>query len=129
MTTDIAVIKASENVDWLLWMYGKNEEGVLDSMIASYDQADVLYADGWRTSPFDFETDEQLLNEPGYKDLVEDMAGRLNFILNFENINEEDTLREFIDKYLEIKVRKGARVNTIKQRIRKKLVEEELIEG
>jgi len=116
-----------EHKDYRCWVYSKQDGEVL-SKIVTAEQAQELYKDGWVMTPAEFTDNKELKDNMEFEAMADDMAQRLNFLLNIKECDDSMALHEFAKEFLQLKLHHKLGNRKVKDAIIKKATELGMIE-
>lgn len=117
----------TKHKNYRTWVYNRINNEMI-SKVVSATEAQELYSQGWRLTPAEFTADENLKGVPAFEAMADDMAQRLNFLLNIDECDDIENLREFATMFLMIKIAPKAKIETIRNKIKAKAKKEGFIE-
>lgn len=123
----IANVVAQADPEYRTWIYNRID-GEMQSKVVDINTAQELFDEGWRMSPAEFTEDEHLKHNEQFHAASDDMAQRLNFLLNLEKCEDKVALREFAEEFFQMKLRKNMSLKNLKFKVKEKAKELGLLE-
>ena len=110
--------KKTRDPNYRVMLYKKNEDGKIIHEVFGIDDAVAkTMSEGWKMSPAEFSDNPDLVDDPNFNQMCDEISKDMNMVLNIDEILDPRAIESLLERMFGVKIRSDAKIETMRKRV------------